>query len=286
MVYPSIPESPWKNLWERLSTFYDRQCLTYVGPGVREEQWGREPMLTTYDYLMGYLNDRYPYRVYQNSYQQLFGALVQPHQELLPALPLPSYFEGELSGHRWITCHGAGYALNVLQRITPPNPQVDNGFYQLRVVWGDEMRTRSFVCQGGNSSFIDFEPTVDGVDLIFTLDQPVELSHKEKSREITFFFDRDENDQIFVGTQKANTFRLGDPVRICAGGLEIGIQFLLEGGDAHFQGHLMPGNRLSQRQLKGDHKFAAHDWQIFLRTIRRQDLSLVRAKITFSCIER
>ena len=90
--------------------------------------------------------------------------------------------------------------------------------------------------------------------------------------EVAFFCDIHEENQLFVNGLRATTFQLGDRVQIISQGMRIELVFSSENGT--FFGHISRANRPSQISCRGDKRFEAYDWQISLRTIRR-DLSCV-----------
>ncbi len=279
MLYPDLSQTPWKHLWKHLCACWDRQALTYIGPGVKEEQWGRESFLTLFDYVMCYLGENFPYRCFQQHIAQLEGALVQPCEVMIPALPLNSVVEGEVAHHRYTICRRPLYSLSLMQKKALPDPVVDNTFLPFRMVWGSEMRARSFVVQGGNASVMDYELHDEGVDLTFVLDQGIDTNHKEKSREILFYLDMDPDDEITVDGQKATVFRFKDKIVIDARHLKITLTFDRISGEGTFQGHLAAANRPSQRDLHAEKRFEVYDRILFLRTIRRPGVVQLRVSI-------
>jgi len=100
---------------------------------------------------------------------------------------------------------------------------------------------------------------------------------EEKSYEVNFFLNHHEDHQLFVNGKKATVFQEEDRVEIRSKSLTLRLR-LLE-GEGIFFGHLMRGNRPSQLSCRGEAQFAAYDWRIALRTVKREEVSTIRVQI-------
>jgi hypothetical protein len=88
--------------------------------------------------------------------------------------------------------------------------------------------------------------------------------------ECAAYCDLSSETQIDVEGTAATVFSLGDTLRIATPHLTIYLRFDLVEGEGSFLGHLSHGNRPTQIACKGQNQFAAYDWQIALRTLRRE----------------
>jgi hypothetical protein len=282
MVYPSLPESPWNHFWKLLSETWHRPSCSYIGPGIKDFQDNEEANVTLYDYFLGYFSGQLSYRSFSDHPRQLQGLLVQPIKDPFPELPYPFEKSGSIAGLKWTLKQYPAYAVNVVEKRGAVSPQFEKGYYPLRVVWGDFNKSHSFVCQGGTSTLIEHQFTDKGVDLYFTFEEPPLPDDKDKNREIQFFCDYDEANKILVGGLPATTFQIDDQITIKSNGFTIGVKISFVEGDARYFGHIMLGNRPAQVSLKGNHRFSAFDWQLFLRTVRRTVPCKMKAEITFT----
>jgi hypothetical protein len=281
MAYPSIQDSPWKHVWNLLQETWHAQSLHYIGPGIREFQRGNESEVTLYDYFLGNLSGKFSWRAFSDHPRQIQGVLVQSTQEKLQPITYPFTKEGHVSGLRWHVHQEKNYAYSLVEKKGHVTPEFEKGFYPFRLVWGDADGSHSFVCQGGSSSIIDYKVVPHGVDLLFTFEDPPVVEDREKNRELLFFCDIDESTKILVNEKSATTFQLNDEIKIVGSGVSFALKIIFENGEGKFFGHIAPGNRLSQLSLKGENRFAAFDWQVFLRTVRRSTPCTLRVQIRF-----
>jgi hypothetical protein len=278
MAYSSIPNSPWKHFWEYVNQSWSEKALCYTGPKVKDIQWGTEPQANLYDLFLGYLSGNYPYRAFTSHPHQLHAAIIQAHPEKLTPINYPLQVEGKVADYSWCIKQTEDYSLSAIQKV-PLEPSLDRGVHPLFISWGDPTCTHSFVCQGGNSSLIDYKLVPDGIDLIFSLFENVQVEDKEKSREITFFIDQLEGLEFKINDKSATSFQLNEKISLKKSKFQLHLTFLLEEGDGRFLGHIMPGNRLSQVNVKGENRFKAYDWEIALRTVRRKVPCRIRVEI-------
>lgn len=262
MAYPALSGSPWKQFPSYLANNWHPGTATYIGPAVKEFQEGYEPQVTLYDLYMGYAGENFSSRALASAPHHLHGALIYPVDEKLPFCD----WEGPL-------------AYSCLEREEGWNPAADNAFIPLKMVWGSSDYVHTLVCQGGNSLHSSFEEKKGEIELYFTLAAKPETEDKEGNREVVFFLDRSDKHKITIAGVPGNTFQVGDEVCIQSERVNISIQFHIEEGSGRFQGHIMPGNRPSQISLKGPNRYSAYDWQIFLRTVRREENCRICARI-------
>jgi len=178
---------------------------------------------------------------------------------------------------KWEMIQTAQWAICAVDRIEEDTLPFTKKFCPLQIVWGDRNRTHSFVSQGGNCERIQFEMKKDGIDLICTLPPQDEGKSGEQAQDLMFFVDAYEGLKKMVAEKEATTFQLGEEVRIESDGLDLRLMIQLAEGE--MMGHLSQGNRPAQCGLKGKHRFAAFDWQFFVRSVRRTGPSQLRVSI-------
>lgn len=279
MVYPRLSESPWADFWKFLGETWHRHTCAYVGPAFKEWQYGEEPQVTLYDYFLGYFSGGFSERALQDSLVHLETTLIPAYEDVLATPHYPVRIEGSYGEVKWHLFHNKLLAYCFIEKSPEINPVNIKGFHPMRIVWGDRQRVHTFVCQGGNSKATEFAPVPNGVDIIFELSNAVEVEDREKSRETIFFIDIHEGLDMLISGQKATTFALGEEIMIRSGACGLLLTFHLQEGDGRFLGHRMLGNRQSQLNLKGKRRYHAYDWQIFMRTVQRSDLCVVKAEL-------
>lgn len=279
MVYPRLSESPWADLWKHLGDTWHRQTCTYVGPAFKEWQCGEEPQVTLYDFIMGYFSGGFSARAMKESMVHLQSTLIPASDDILSEPPYPLRIDGSFGNEQWHLYHHKQLAYCFIEKSPDINPIYLKGYHPLRIVWGDLQRVHTFVCQGGNSKTTEFVLVPGGVDIIFQLNNPVEVEDREKSRETIFFMDAHDELTTLISGQKATTFSLGEEITMRSGVCGLSLTFHLQEGDGRFLGHRMLGNRPSQVCLKGKQRYNASDWQLFMRTVQRSELCIVKASL-------
>lgn len=117
-----------------------------------------------------------------------------------------------------------------------------------------------------------------GKSLIFDLPEGIEMGRTDLF-EAVLYTDISPEKEILVHGRKATTFRLGDPITIQTPTLTIQLKFELIRGSGDFCGQILRANRPSQIANKGINQYEAYDWQIGLRTLRRQGPSQIKITI-------
>lgn len=260
IVYPSLKNSPWNDFWGHLEQTWHRPSGAFVGPAHKESQYGYEPQSTLYDLYMGALSEQFSSRALLDQPAHLYGALIQPTEDRIRG-----------NEHK--------YAFSYVSFDEPPLPNVAKLYHPLKIVWGNLKRCHSFVMQGGNFAQLQSSHQDNVLEFLMDLGPMVNIEDRESSREVSFYFDVADGTHISVDGEASNTFKLGQVIRIAYGGVDLKIQFDLIEGEGHFFGHLMRGNRLSQIATKGNHRFKAYDWTLFLRTLRRTEKCKLRVRV-------
>lgn len=281
LIYPSISASPWGRFWEFLKETWDHTTCSYIGPAVREFQCREEPRVNLYDLFLGYFSGNWSRRARLDSIVHLQGALIQPSDDFISS-QMSTELKGAYKGQQWMLIQTQAFSWTAIEKNETPGAVDEKGFNPFRIIWGDATRAHTFACQNGNAKRITFSRVDSGIDLFFTLGNMVNVDDKERSREVSFFFDYMEDTQIMVDDIPATTFRLGDKVEIISPGLKLSMTFHIERGDGHFFGHLMRSNRPSQLAVKGNNRWQAYDWELFLRTLRRTEDCCVCVQIRWS----
>jgi hypothetical protein len=136
-----------------------------------------------------------------------------------------------------------------------------------------------------HSLFIDYAKAncvvmKNGTVLEWTLELPKRTFQEgEDAIEIAAYLDVHPDHSLTINGAKATTFRLQDQVEISSTEIGFKMEFSLEQGEGRFFGHLLRGNRPTQ---KAKLKFEAFDWQIALRTIRRTEKCVIKLRISLS----
>ena len=78
MAYPSLPNSVWEPLWNRMDETWHVPTGRYVGPWLREWQEGLEPQPNLFDLFGGYFSEQCSKRATVMQPIHLLGVLVQP----------------------------------------------------------------------------------------------------------------------------------------------------------------------------------------------------------------
>lgn len=268
LVYPRIADSPFSGLWEYLEKTWHRRTASFAGPSLKEWQYGSEPQVTIYDLLLGYYTGVFSKRAMSETPAHLEAALLFPSVEVFQQPELPVVLEGEVKGSRWKMHNSDRYALSYVESGgIDLNPVYEKGFHPYRLVWGDTSKAHTFVCQGGMSKEASFTAS----KLTFDLEGDAEAEDREKAREVMFYVDAYDGMEFSVSDKKSSTFQLGEEVVLKDKHLSLTLNFRLEQGAGRFLGHRMPGNRPSQLTAKGNARYDAYDWQVFLRSVSREE---------------
>ncbi|PIS02781.1 MAG: hypothetical protein COT85_01760 [Chlamydiae bacterium CG10_big_fil_rev_8_21_14_0_10_42_34] len=113
-----------------------------------------------------------------------------------------------------------------------------------------------------------------GKSLVFDLPETFEMGRSDLF-EAALYTDISEETKIFIEGGKGTTFQLGDLITIQTPTKNIQFKFELTSGAGDFCGHIFRSNRPSQI-LKG---YEAYDWQIAVRTLRREGPCQIKVNI-------
>lgn len=274
MVYPSLPKSPWRDLWLRMEQTWHQSTGGYIGPCLREWQEGEEPQPHLYDLYAGYFSRKFSHRATLLRPYHLQGVLIQPTMDQFVYSP-SLVVKGKIKRQDWLTSSHPSWAYTLIEKKGEANPALDKTFTPFRFIWGNLEFLHSFVCQGGHYEKVKYVIEGNAIHLLFSLGLPQEEERKE--REIEFFVNFHPDVRLTLGNHPVNTFELGQTLYLSLGPHTLSVLFSLVEGEGDFFGHLMRGNRPSQINHKQLRHHQAYDWTFFLRTIRRQGPCQVRA---------
>ncbi|HEV8051761.1 MAG TPA: hypothetical protein VGP47_04640 [Parachlamydiaceae bacterium] len=291
MVYPHLIDSPWKFFWDHLQSTWHRGTASYAGPSLKEWQQKFEPQVTLYDLICGYFSGVFSDRALKEAPVHLEAVLIPFTDERFQPLSYPYETTGEIQGIKWFLHQSENLAFSFIDKGTIQiNQAFEKGFHPFKLLWGDIHRVHSLVSQGGTAAAVTFkhsremedDKTIQDFELDFDLDGAIEVEDKEKSREILLFADAHEGIEFLVSGFKASTFKMDEMITMVDKYLSIQLSFHIIEGDGRFFGHRMLGNRPSQLAIKGEERFNAYDWQLFMRTINRSDKCRIKAKLRAS----
>ena len=190
--------------------------------------------------------------------------------------------EGLVNGAKWKMYNSDRYALSyVYDGGIEINPIYEKGFYPFKIIWGDQAKTHTFVCQGGMSKEAHFSTS----EFTFSLAGEADAEDREKAREVLFYIDEHDGMEFFVSGKKSSTFTLGEPVVLRDKDISLTMKFFVEEGEGRFLGHRMLGNRPSQLLAKGSARYDAYDWQVFLRSVSREMPCKVRVELAINEVD-
>lgn len=284
MIEADFESDEWRKLWEHFNAVWHIPTCAYAGPAFHDLQRGEEPEVFLYDLYMGFMTGSYSSRALKDSEIHLYAALIHPFNHSLRPKEFPFFAEGDLKGQKWALRQTPHVAAALIEQNEPFNPAMHKGFCPLKIIWGNKDRAHTFVLQGGNSQTVSFNEEEGLVELKFNLEEAAEPEDREKNRDLTFFYDLHDGVKHEVNGVQATTFKVEDHVKVVAPGINFDITFDTEKADGQFLGHIMRGNRPSQIAVKGINRFAAFDWQIFLRALRRADKSIIKVKVCYTLL--
>lgn len=264
-------------LWKHLDPLWHRATLSFIGPAVREYTKGCAPEITPFHLYMMAAGDAMPQEALVPSFVHLETLLFQDFLDRLS--PEVIGRSGGISRiGPWLAINKTDYGYAAIQVDCQETLLKSDGFLPFRMVWQSGHQTQHFACQGMQCS-VHYQEVDGGIDLFFDYDQPAEVDHRQKSRELVFYLNVDDKSTILVEGSRATTFELGDRVTIASPTFAFSLSFEIEEGEGSLVGHLNPGNRPSQLISQDTNFFTPYDWQLFLRTIRRTPKCRIKANI-------
>ncbi|MCB1112613.1 MAG: hypothetical protein H7A37_07900 [Chlamydiales bacterium] len=277
--YPDISTSPWRQLFEHAARFCHPRLRCYCGPAFCDFLDGAEPEASLLDLFL--VGDTIPTRISNAEMTCLRGIIVPSAMKLLPDIEKSLESEDIVEGLRAMTVITPNGAVQCIERPKAETIPNYRGHHPFRIVWGAEDGIHSIAAQCSYDVTATYRKEDDDTySILFDLQHLPQDDERENQTEVVFYADRHEKLQILVDDVKATCFNLDDKVLVENETKAIEISFNVVDGDGEFSGHIMPGNRLSQKAAKGTNRFAAYDWMITLRTLRRSSNCRIEAKVT------
>ena len=105
--------------------------------------------------------------------------------------------------------------------------------------------------------------------ILFHLPDGVEMGRDDLFESLVYC-DVSQETTILINQKRGMVFLVGDIISIQTPSLRINLRFEIESGEGEFCGHISRANRPGQIGAHGPCLYEAYDWQIGLRTLRRQ----------------
>lgn len=223
-----------------LASAVEPETLSYAGPPVNEYQAGLEPQPTLFDLYIATLTGTTPKRLKVPTNQNLWAAAIEPVDH--PFSP-------------------KGPSCNTHKVGTVPE-NFHKGAHHFRYLWGTPDNVHSLVCQGG--TLVDLQ--VEEKNHLLSFDMTLPPSTDEQERTIAFYCDYQPL-TFEVNGKPSTTFTCEDTVILKTKERTFTFTFSPTKG---LIGHIMRGNRPSQRSLNGSDRYEAYDWTLFLRSVYRE----------------
>jgi hypothetical protein len=111
--------------------------------------------------------------------------------------------------------------------------------------------------------------TVDGQKVVVSLPDPAAIG-RDDLFEALLFCDISPETTFSIEGKKGIVFRFGDAISLQTPSLRLHVRFELLEGSGSFCGHISRSNRPGQTACRGPNLHEAYDWQIGMRTLRRE----------------
>lgn len=116
-------------------------------------------------------------------------------------------------------------------------------------------------------------------ETLFSLPEGVEIG-RDDLFEVLTYCDISPETNLTINGRKGMVFSLGDNVEIDTPAMRVTLCFELVEGRGDFCGHISRANRPGQIANHGTHQFEAYDWQIGIRTLRREGHCVIKCILT------
>lgn len=136
-----------------------------------------------------------------------------------------------------------------------------------QIVWKSQEAIHSLSASKG---------AIQNGEILFELEGEMEEGREDLFEAAIFLTDRPDT-KIYVKGKRATVFRMGEPLTIQTPTLEINLVFELASGKGDFLGHLSKANRPAEKSKTGP-----FDWQMGIRTLRREGPCRIKAKFALS----
>lgn len=225
--------------------------LNRYSPQIQE---GTQPKPLLIEYLMAELSGRFSQRLLSDHPSQMHLAALWPISSLEDGqYLLQNSFMDESRAILWTSKSEGNADL-------------------LRIFWQRENGVHSFVLPQMGYSDISLIGKNEW-EILFSLPAGVDQSQNDLF-EVFFYVDYSPEIHWTVAGVRATVFSLGDVIEMQSPRCRLSLSFELTDGSGDFLGHFSQANRPAQTQLKN---YAAYDWQIAVRTLRRTEHATLRA---------
>lgn len=219
----------------------------YVGGCLERLQESLEPAVTLFDLFMGEVYRSFSSRALQSDLVHLKAGLIQS-MDCLPMI------------ERKKTSFTVLVEENKRQRLT---------FY-----FGSSLETHSLTLEAKTGSFSITQKDVQRFVIEYTYEESI--PSEEDSVELAFYLSAHPSQEIYVNDAKATVFKSGESIFLKSPFLHVFLSFFMDQKDGQCLGHISKGNRSYQKSQK---IYAAYDWKIGWRTLRRNPKATTQLEI-------
>lgn len=254
-----------QRLMEIAYNFYHEDLQSYAGPAYYQHQERFEPSCTFFDLF--FTQDKIStIRLSNPSFVHLLSPFIRTidfsHLNKNCDMNHEEYFLMQRENFSLFACK------------TMPEIR-KNGTHLLRILWKGQKQLHSLAIQEVFTA-VDTKLSENDIEMIFTL--PDEVPDREETMELSVYFNRSEENKIFVNGIKATSFHLEDKLELQSYHRNFTLSFSLVEGEGKFWGHIMRHNRPSQTHKS---TLECHDMKLALRTIGRSSKAKLKLHIAF-----
>ena len=228
--------SPWQCYLLHAAERWDRELQMYVGPAIEAYYFDGVPQLSAYDCWMGGGGSRGAQRAHLDAL--VAEPLVMPPPEVVRQRT------GYVGQRQWLLKRCGAVTMAVMEQQPGLRPTW-KGQQALRCLWQANGATHSMVLQAPYWSSVTFSDSDRGVCMRTVFSDLPDL--EDKSHELTLFISDSAKSHITVAGKVATTFTLEDDLLVESAPFRCRLSFAIAAGSGRFIGHLMPGQRPSER---------------------------------------
>ncbi len=222
-------------------------CCVYIGDSLERLQDGLEPAVTLLDLFMAEAYRVFPTRALAAEVVHMKAALIQPIEPILLGKEEPIAVLVEEKSRQCFT-----------------------------VYCGSSLETHSLTVEAKTGSFSIVPKGLQKYEIVYTYDEIV--PSEEDSVEIALYLSAHSSQTITVNAERATVFKAEETLHLTSPFLQIAATFLVDPNKGQFLGHISKANRSFQKNRK---LYAAYDWKIGWRTLRRESKAEVTLEISW-----
>lgn len=231
----------------RAFAVWNANCCVYTGPSLERLQDGLEPAVTLLDLFMAEAYRVFSTRALGAEVVHIKGALIQRIEPIL------------------------------LEKQDPVAVLVEEKSRQcFTVYFGSSLETHSLTIEAKTGSFSITSKGLQKYEIVYTYDEVV--PSEEDSIEIALYLSAHSSQAITINGQRATVFKAEETLYLTSPFLQIAATFLVDPNKGQFLGHISKANRSFQKNRK---LYAAYDWKIGWRTLRREPKVEVTLEISW-----